>query len=135
MDGTELLSLAAYLNRWMSEMYRGVRALWNATSKTFQLRNGKTIVPPKEFSERMPQASTDQLDGVLWLGYGKQHELSQRLSQNTRDDNLWNFVQYLVFDIPSSAQEWEARLAILKSLHMRPGWVLICKILTLQIHL
>src|SRR5687768_6832040 len=99
-------------------MYEGVRAVWDAGWNTFRLRNGKIIKPPKVFAEWLSHANTNMvgLDGVLWLGYGKQHELAQRLSDNFQDEDLWRNITYLVFDIPNSPYGLEERLALLKSL-------------------
>ena len=110
----------------MSEKYSGVRALWDNNTKTFYLRNGKKIQPPTIFADLLlspTNVNITQLDGILWLGYGKQqqYDLAQKLSENLQDEELWFRLQYLVFDIPNSSARLEERFDLLKTLSLRTG--------------
>ena len=117
----------------MSEKYSGVRALWNNNTKTFHLRNGKIIQPPKVFADLLSSTMTNvnitQLDGILRLGHGQQHEfdLAQKLlSENLQDEEFWFGLQYLVFDIPNSSATFDERFNILKTISLIQGNHVIC---------
>ena len=103
-------------------MYSGVRALWDSQQKVFQLRNGMKIQPPAKFAELLSPTNNDniRLDGVLWLGYGKQDELARRLAKNSQHEDLWRDMQYLVYDIPNH-YDLDERLTMLKSLSFKTG--------------
>jgi hypothetical protein len=110
----------------MSEKYNGIRALWNNNTKTFHLRNGKIIQPPKIFADLLlstENVNITQLDGILCLGYGKQQQfdLAQKLSENLQDEEFWIQLQYLVFDIPNSSANFEERFNLLKTISLRKG--------------
>ena len=111
-----LWDVVKLMKRWMSEKYSGVRAVWDNNTKTFQLRNGKIVEPPKAFADLMSTGSADitQLDGVLWLGYGQQDEVARKLAENPQDEDLWFSLQYFVFDIPNSPADFDERLILLQ---------------------
>lgn len=129
--------------RWMSEKYSGVRALWNNNTKTFHLRNGNIIQPPKVFSDLLSSTITNvnitQLDGILRIGNEQQQQfefdLAQKLSsENLQDEKFWIGLQYLVFDIPNSSANFDERFNLLKTISLTQGThmilfqiILLCK--------
>ena len=50
-------------NRFLTEKFDGVRAIWNPKMKQFVLKSKKTIEPPEWIIQNLPNI---YLDGELW---------------------------------------------------------------------
>jgi DNA ligase-1 len=97
---------------WASEKMDGLRALWNGASLVTRASPGKD---PKAFSSApawfvaaLPPGFA--LDGELWMGRGKFHEVAGISNAKEPDELKWRRVRYAVFDAPAVAGGLEARL-------------------------
>lgn len=89
---------------WMSEKLDGVRAYWDG--QRFLSRLGNVYHAPEWFTAGLPSAP---LDGELWLDRKMfQRAVSIVRRQDKSDD--WRAIRYLVFDAPSHAGGFEARV-------------------------
>ena len=102
---------------WMSEKYDGIRAYWNGT--TLISRNGNVITPPSWFYEKLPK--NIELDGELWISYGKYREAVKLAKSNK--DQFWKGVKYIIFDYVDYTMPCEKRLEHLKSLNIENEFV------------
>jgi len=100
------LDLPAY---FISEKLDGVRAYWNG--RQLLARSGNTIRAPAWFIAGFPATA---LDGELWIGRGRFDELSGIVRQSRPDNDSWQRVRYMVFDLPHSTQPFTQRLAQLQ---------------------
>jgi DNA ligase 1 len=91
---------------WASEKFDGVRAIWTGTR--FISREGNEFPAPPEIISAMP---TNPLDGELWLGRGR---FQATLNAVRAAD--WSAMRYMVFDLPATAEPFEARQAALADL-------------------
>jgi len=80
---------------WISEKLDGVRAYWDG--KNFYSRNGNPFPAPQWFKDGLP--SDMALDGELWAGRGMFRRCLS-IVRNGGSGDLWEYVTYLVFDIP-----------------------------------
>src|SRR5690348_4791102 len=86
---------------WMSEKLDGFRAYWNG--KKLLSRSGKDIATPSWFTSTLP--SNKSLDGELWMGRDTYEKLRAILnSAVSMEDERWQQVKYMVFDLPGSKQ-------------------------------
>jgi DNA ligase-1 len=93
---------------WMSEKLDGVRAYWNG--KQFLSRQGNLYYAPEWFTEGLPPVP---LDGELWIDRKKFQRTVSIVRRQDKND-LWNEVQFLVFDAPAASGTFEERLSFLK---------------------
>lgn len=96
-------------NYWVSEKYDGVRAFWNG--QQLVSRQGNTIKAPAWFTEPLPH---EQLDGELWIARGMFDRVSGIVRRQSPDENDWQAVKYMVFDLPASPLVFDDRLQRLK---------------------
>jgi DNA ligase-1 len=99
------------LRGWfLSEKLDGVRAYWDG--KQFLSRQGNRFFAPAWFTEGLPATP---LDGELWID---RKCFQQTVSVVRRQDGgeAWRAVKYVVFDAPTVAGPFEARLRELKQL-------------------
>lgn len=101
-------SPAAYL---VSEKLDGVRALWDG--RTLRFRSGRPIAAPDWFLAALPSTA---LDGELWLGRGKFDRVSGAVRRTVPLDAEWREIRYMIFDLPTGAGPFEARLERLAGL-------------------
>ncbi|WP_051298719.1 DNA ligase [Marinobacterium litorale] len=87
------LDLPAYL---VSEKLDGVRARW--TGSRLITRSGYTIHAPKALTASLPPIP---LDGELWLGRGRFHEVSALVRAHRPESPLWKEVSLQLFDLPA----------------------------------
>ena len=99
---------------WYSEKYDGYRALW--TGHELLTRNGNKINAPVSFTNLLPRGIA--LDGELWLGYCNFEDcgLFRKKKLNSSDLDLWDHVQYIVFDLPAVRYPFETRMLELEKL-------------------
>lgn len=93
---------------WMSEKLDGVRAYWDG--KQFLSRQGNLYYAPEWFTEGLPPVP---LDGELWIDRKKFQRTVSIVRRQDKND-LWNEVQFLVFDAPAASGTFEERLSFLK---------------------
>ena len=113
---------------WMSEKLDGVRAWW--TGKQLLSRLGNPFQAPEWFTKDLPKVP---LDGELWCGRGQFKE-AVSITKNSKRQDDWKYVTYLVFDAPKYDGEFEERMKYLKSVigpdkteHARVVGHIMCK--------
>jgi DNA ligase-1 len=92
---------------WMSEKLDGNRGYWDG--KRMVSRQGNVFSAPDFFRKGLPDVP---LDGELWMGRGNFQDTGIVRADNAGVE--WEKVVYLVFDLPSSKEPFEARMAELK---------------------
>ncbi|MBY6071829.1 DNA ligase [Marinobacter salsuginis] len=102
------MSLDGY---WVSEKLDGVRAYW--TGERFLSRGGHDYRAPEWFTKGFPD---HPLDGELWMGRGRFAELSGAVRQEVPDDDDWQRIRFMVFDLPDKEATFDQRLARLRVL-------------------
>ena len=115
-DGPPLLLAESWDNStdltdwWMSEKLDGVRAYWDG--QRLLSRQGNEFLAPDWFLKTLPSTP---LDGELWIDRKK---FQRTVSIVRRQDRgpAWKEVRYLVFDAPSEAGPYEARIDFLADL-------------------
>ena len=103
------VQLSEYL---VSEKLDGVRAYWNG--KHLLTRSGNLIQAPDWFTKGFPQIP---LDGELWLGRGLFEDTSAVIRSSVADDQPWQQMKYMVFDLPAIMAPFEMRYQQLLSLN------------------
>lgn len=101
------VTLPAY---WVSEKLDGVRAYWDG--RQLLSRQGHAFAAPSWFTAGFP---AEPLDGELWMGRGRFDALSGAV-RRLGDAEAWREVRYMVFDLPSSSEVFDRRLARLQRL-------------------
>ena len=89
---------------WMSEKLDGVRAWWDG--RRFLSRLGNAFFAPAWFTAGLPETP---LDGELWGGRRNFQKTVSIVRQRQAGDG-WKQILYVVFDAPSLAQPFEARM-------------------------
>ena len=110
---------------WVSEKYDGVRAYWNG--EQFISRQGNSYPAPTWYIKDLPDYP---LDGELWLGRGQFDKLSGIVRTQTPNDDHWQSVRFMVFDLPKHEGRFNQRLQALNSLQKSkelPAWVEVVK--------
>jgi DNA ligase-1 len=99
---------------WVSEKYDGVRAYWDGTQ--LLTRAGNVIHAPEWFTARWPATP---LDGELWAGRGRFEAVTATVRDFEPSDEAWQNIRFMVFDLPTSAGPFDARLPQLELLLAR----------------
>lgn len=102
------LDLADY---WVSEKYDGVRAWWDGSR--LRTRRGRLIAAPAWFVRDWPAVV---LDGELWGGRGNFEQTSATVRQRKADDQRWQALRFMVFDLPQHEGVFDQRLRTLQAL-------------------
>lgn len=104
----------------VSEKYDGVRAYWDGAQLIS--RGGNVIRAPGWFVAVLP---AHPLDGELWLGRGRFAEISGLSRREVADDESWQQVSYLLFELPRGAGTFAERAARLREIAgaMNVPWV------------
>lgn len=120
MHGTLYATGSSVSGYFVSEKFDGVRAYWDG--QHLYTRQGNAINAPDWWLQALPDAP---LDGELWLGYDRFNEVSTLVRSFDSRDELWQDVQYLVFDLPSHQAAFSERYPALKTLlaEMEAHWV------------
>ncbi len=96
----------------VSEKLDGVRAYWDG--KHLYSRGGLVINAPAWFTGQLPDTP---LDGELWAGYGSFARISGLVRKiDLPNDEDWQGVKFMVFDLPHSPAMFEDRYWVLKTL-------------------
>ena len=90
---------------WVSEKYDGVRGYWDGTR--LLTRQGNLIQAPDWFITQLPAVP---LDGELWVGRGEFDTVSGIVRKQNPNDEDWQKVKYLIFDLPGSNEVFDVRL-------------------------
>ncbi len=96
---------------WVSEKLDGVRAYWDG--KQLISRQGNKYHAPAWFISGFP---TIPLDGELWSGRGTFDALSGAVRKSLPEDEEWQKIRFMVFDLPASTADFDHRLDELKAL-------------------
>ena len=91
---------------WVSEKLDGVRGIW--TGKEMRSRSGRIINLPGWFTQGFPDFA---LDGELWIGRGRFHEMAGIVHQVDAGD-AWQKVMFCIFDVPHDTKPFEERIAM-----------------------
>ena len=105
------IDLARY---WISEKYDGVRAYWDGTQLV--TRAGNVVHAPAWFTARWP---VTPLDGELWAGRGRFEAVTATVRDFEPNDEAWQNIRFMVFDLPSHGGPFDARLEALEQLLAR----------------
>ncbi len=90
---------------WVSEKYDGVRALWNG--EKLLSRGGNIYHAPAWFIRDFPK---QKLDGELWIDRQQFELLVSTVRDHKPDDNAWQKVKFMVFDMPELSMNFDSRL-------------------------
>lgn len=101
------VDLSQYL---VSEKLDGVRAFWDG--KQLLTRSGRVIRAPLWFTAALPMQA---LDGELWLGRGRFAEISGLVRRHQPNDQAWQQVRFMLFDMPDMQAGYEQRLWVLNT--------------------
>lgn len=99
---------------WVSEKYDGVRAYWDGTQ--LLTRGGNVIHAPAWFTAHWPATP---LDGELWAGRRRFEAVTSTVRDFEPDDEAWQNIRFMVFDLPTHGGPFDARLAQLDQLLAR----------------
>ncbi|GGY32675.1 ATP-dependent DNA ligase [Bacterioplanes sanyensis] len=104
----------------VSEKLDGVRAYWDG--RQLLTRGGHRIHTPHWFTAPLPP---QPLDGELWLGRGRFAEVSGLVRRHHPDDEAWQEVRFMLFDMPDVDAGFEQRLWVLKTwvAQARSSWL------------
>lgn len=102
------VDLARY---WVSEKYDGMRAYWDGAQ--LLTRAGNVIHAPAWFTAGWP---ITPLDGELWAGRGRFEVVTATVRDLEPNDEAWQNIRFMVFDLPAHVGPFDARLAQLQSL-------------------
>ncbi len=104
----EGINLDEYL---ISEKLDGVRARFNG--KNLISRQGNLINAPQWFLEKIPH---EELDGELWIARGMFEKTSGILRQAVPQDDDWQQIKFMIFDLPKNPAIFSARYEEMKKL-------------------
>jgi DNA ligase-1 len=104
---------------WMSEKMDGIRAYWNG--EKLISKQARQIFSPEWFISELPKGI--KLDGELWMGRETLDKLMTVM--NSKDEEMWKKVKYVVFDMVVSNIDYETRIEELKKLKLPSHTVLI----------
>lgn len=96
---------------WMSDKLDGVRAYWNGEG--FYSRNGNPFYAPMFLMDLMPKSP---LDGEFYIGPGKLFETISIVKTEVPDERRWKQISFRVFDLPTSKEPFEERVAQIKKI-------------------
>jgi len=104
LDSPKLKTREDITDYLVSEKLDGIRAYWNGN--TLLTRSGKTIHAPSWFTSSLP---TTALDGELWVARGRFQQVAQTVLDNKPNDEEWQSIRFMIFDLPSNSAPFEHR--------------------------
>ena len=113
---------------WVSEKLDGVRAYWNG--KQLLSKQGHPYMAPEWFTEQLPNVP---MDGELWTGRGQFEALVSTVTKYQPDDEQWQNVRYMVFDLPHESLSFSARLKRLEQIVERQNTPYLVMVEQLQL--
>ncbi len=96
---------------WLSEKLDGIRGYWNG--KQLLTRQGNLIHSPKWFTQHWPK---NAIDGELWLGRGQFQQTLSCVRKINIDDNCWQNIRFMIFDLPKSNETFTLRIKAMQQL-------------------
>lgn len=93
---------------WLSEKYDGVRGYWDGMQMLS--RGGEIIALPDLFRAALPPFA---VDGELWAGRDR-FEATLSTVRDRQAGPGWNDIRYVIFDAPSQAGPFEARVKVVE---------------------
>jgi DNA ligase-1 len=100
---------------WVSEKLDGVRAYWDG--RHLISRQGNHFNAPKWFVEEFPSVP---LDGELWIGRNLFEVVSGAVRKRIPDEEQWQRIQFMVFDMPGHEGTFDQRVQAMKLLPVLP---------------
>ena len=98
-------------NYLVSEKLDGLRAYWDG--QNLISREGNIYNAPKWFTKDFPQ---ETFEGELWIGRSKFEEVSGIVRNESDDDQGWQKIQFMLFDMPKAQSIFVQRLKMMKNL-------------------
>ncbi|EFK95022.1 DNA ligase [sediment metagenome] len=98
-------------NYFVSEKLDGLRAYFDG--KNLISREGNIYNAPKWFIEDFPNQI---FEGELWIGRGKFEEVSGIVRNESDDNQEWQKIYLMVFDLPKHSGTFEERLQAMQDL-------------------
>lgn len=95
---------------YASEKYDGIRAIW--TGSQLITRQGNILNPPLAFKRQLPDFP---IEGELWIGRGQFNQVMRTVLDKKPDQAAWSKIQFMVFDLPQSAEPFLQRYEYLKN--------------------
>lgn len=96
---------------WVSEKLDGVRARWDG--RQLISRGGRRIHAPAWFTQGWPDQA---LDGELWGGRGRFEVTAGTVARITPEDDAWQGLRFMVFDLPDHGGSFTERVAAMATL-------------------
>lgn len=87
-----------------SEKLDGIRAYWSG--KHLSTRHGTRIHAPDWFVAALPEVP---LEGELWIGRNQFEQTMATVMDDVPDEDAWQTVKLMVFDMPASLDSFEQR--------------------------
>lgn len=100
---------------WVSEKLDGVRGHW--TGHQLLTRGGQAIAAPAWFTAGWPAFA---MDGELWAGRGRFSDAVSTVRRETPDDDAWQDIRFMAFDLPAHAGRFDERVVAMASLPTTP---------------
>lgn len=104
----EGINLSEYL---ISEKLDGVRARWDG--QHLISRQGNLINAPQWFIKNFPK---EELDGELWIARGKFEEASSVVRDTIPNNEEWQKIHFMIFDLPKNPEVFSQRYEEMKKL-------------------
>jgi DNA ligase-1 len=98
-------------NYFVSEKLDGLRAYWDG--KNLISREGNIYNAPKWFIKDFPG---ETLEGELWIGRGKFEEVSGIVRNDSDDNQDWQKIHLMIFDLPKHSGTFKERLQAMQDL-------------------
>jgi len=95
----------------VSEKLDGIRGYW--TGEKLISRQGNEIHAPKWFIKDFP---SEVLDGELWIARGQFETTSSIVRQEIPDDEDWQKIKFMIFDMPQNPDIFSKRFEVMKKL-------------------
>lgn len=124
LAGPELLLANTYsddieiADYWVSEKLDGVRAYWDG--QQLLSRQGNIIHAPDWFIADFPM---NKLDGELWVARGMFEDTLSTVRKYQPVEQEWRRVRYRLFELPEAEGTFTQRLAMLKILAAKSGYI------------
>lgn len=98
-------------NYLVSEKLDGLRAYWDG--ENLISKEGNIYHPPKWFIKDFPN---ETFEGELWIGRGKFEEVSGIVRSDSDDNQNWQKIHLMLFDLPKHSGTFAQRLQAMREL-------------------
>ncbi|MDG1751663.1 MAG: DNA ligase [Thalassotalea sp.] len=96
---------------WVSEKLDGIRGYWNG--EKLLTRSGNEIKAPSWFTKGWPKTF---LDGEIWSERNAFESINSCVSQQKENNNCWQNLQLMIFDLPSHKGRFSQRIIAMQTL-------------------